>query len=216
MPSLRITAHVPQQIVLRQGLALDALLLAVEARRRGLPPLSVQTQAMAPELPIPLAKSPCGRLYLCSHAQPSWEQHEQRYQNRRFPLTEARSLSQMKRVDVGAGPQKTYRIPYSAGHLASSSLVWYAIGEREPLRALLAEVTHLGKRRSAGYGRVAAWDVSLCEPWEGFPVLREGCPLRPLPLSWPGLDAAHCETTLAVLSPPYWDRAREVPAAVAA
>ena len=41
-----------------------------------------------------------------------------------------------------------------------------------------------------------------CEPWDGFPVMRDGKPLRPLPPDWPGL--VDPEMGYSCVTYPYW------------
>lgn len=186
------------------GIMLDSLLMAAVAVRDRLPPVTVQR---VDGIDIPVKRSACGRLYLCSEARPAFDEHEQRFQNRRHPLVESLRLSAMNRVDIALGPERSYRIPYTASHVEGDRLEWWAVGEDDGVRALLGLVHGLGRRRAAGYGRVLSWTVEPCEAWPGFPVMRSGRPLRPLPMDWPGVtDAAPAYRTLL---PPYWDRARE-------
>jgi hypothetical protein len=188
--------------------------MAAVAVRDNLPPLSILEHAEAPPLEIPVAKEPGGRFYLASFSDSQWEGHELRWVNRRYPVAEAQALAgpKLRRIQINAGPCKSFRIPLESGHLVGDEMRWWCLGEAEPIRDLLALVTHLGRRRGVGLGRVAEWMVEPCEPWDGFPVLRDGRPLRPLPLDWPGLVAT--EPGMAVLFPPYWERTREEVCAV--
>ena len=119
----------------------------------------------------------------------------------------------MRRVQINAGAQKSYRIPLHLTLMRDNRLVWYAMGDADRIAFLLQLVLHLGKRRAVGHGRVMRWAVEPCEPWPGFPVLRDGQPLRPLPLDWPGLatdaERRYCRATF-----PYWRRVDEVACAV--
>jgi CRISPR type IV-associated protein Csf3 len=212
MEPLRVVCQIQGQIVLPTGsIAIDALLGAAYARVHRSPPV-VSGQPIDP-LPIPIARSECGRIYLASFAYASYDGYETRYRNRRFPAREALRLTAMKRVDVAAGAQKSYRIPYSASHITGDQLEWWCAGEADGIRTLLATVTNLGRHRGVDYGRVVRWAVTpVADPWPGFPVLRDGRPLRPLPLDWPGL--VDYQTSFKALLPPYWDRTREVKCAV--
>ena len=93
-------------------------------------------------------------------------------------------------------------------------MTWFALGDRNGVEALLTWVHYLGKKRSVGLGKVLAWHVVDVEPWPGFPVLRDGAPLRALPLDWPGLGEHRRD--FRVLAPPYWERWREEECAVPA
>jgi CRISPR type IV-associated protein Csf3 len=206
---LRITVRVPEPLV--SAPALDGLLGFLIAEERGLvagfgPMVSIDD--------LPLERSACGRVWLASFAQFEPELHEVRFTNRKFPMGEAQFLgaSGMRKIDIGAGVNRSYRIPGRVTHVMRDEIVWYARGDRDGIVSLLERVTHLGKRRAAGRGRVTGWTVEPCAPWPGFPVVRDGKPLRALPPDWPGLESP--KTAYVTLSPPYWENRRAELAAV--
>jgi CRISPR type IV-associated protein Csf3 len=213
MEPLVITARLAGGVSMPAGrIALDALLAAAVALRDELPPVSV---AGVLPIEIPIAREPDGRFHLASFSTSEWETFEARFVNRRFPVAEAQALAveKFKRIQISTGPCKSFRIPLETGHVASDLLTWWCVGTAGEIAGLLALVTHLGKRRGVGLGRVADWTVQSCKPWgEGFPVVREGRALRPLPVDWPGLVDA--ELGYACLSYPYWQRPQEVLCAV--
>lgn len=188
-------------------IALDALAMAAVAVRDNLPPLGFGDPAERVEIETPIAKE--RGVYLASTGQYEPELYEKRFLNRKFPLAEAQMLGgkTMRSITVAGGPSKSFRIPTEQMHLRGDVMTFFALAAPGALRALLAYVPYLGKKRSVGLGRVDRWDVGAIEPWDGFPVLRDGRPLRPLPLDWPGLGAHRVENR--VLSPPYWERWRE-------
>lgn len=195
------------------SLALDGLLAAKVAEETGLPPPSVHG---VQQVEVPLAKAPGGRFHLASFASFRWEVHEARWVNRRFPVPEAQALAgpKLRRITLSSGPCKSYRLPLEVGHVEADTLTWWCTGDAGEVQRLLALVTHLGKRRAVGHGRVREWLVEECQPWgEGFPVVRDGHPMRPLPPDWPGLSA-QVELAYATLSFPYWLRHREEVCAV--
>lgn len=214
---VEVVADIEGGLTMRDPIALDALLMSSVALAEGLPPLS----ALGPEDPravieIPIARSECGRVYLASSViVDGWDGHERRFVNRKFPLAEAQALGndRLRRIRIGAGAQKSYRIPEMVAFPQRGELRWYALGDEEEIRPLLALATHLGHRRAMGRGRVLRWTVAPCEPWDGFPVVRDGMPLRTLPADWPGLSA-DAPRAYAVLEPPYWERWRREPCAV--
>jgi len=191
------------------AVALDALLMAAVATRDDLPPLGFRDKQ---EIAIPLAKD--REIYLASLGLFEREAYERRFLTKRFPIAEAQAFGdpKLKRVNMSAGLCKNYRIPTETIHLRDDTMTWFAIGDLDGVRDLLSWVHYLGKKRSVGLGRVQQWVVEECEPWDGFPVLRNGRPLRPLPLDWPGLKEYRIEHR--VLSPPYWERWREAECAV--
>lgn len=208
MQPLCVRARLAGQVSLPSGmLALDSLLAAAVAVREGYPPASVGGYR---HIDVPLEWAPGRRFHLASFAVARWEEHDVRFINRRFPLELAQDLGNLKlrRVNLSAGPTKSYRIPLEVGHVVEDMLTWWCVGEPRGVAELLDGVTHLGKRRGVGLGEVLGWEVLPAEPWkEGFPVVRDGKALRPLPLAWPGLVAP--ELAYGCLSYPYWDRTRE-------
>ena len=193
---------------------LDALLMHRVATIENRPPIDWQDVPLPPP-EIPIARSACGRLFLCSHALFDVEAHEKTWINKRFPMKEAQAMSTptLRRILVGGGLSKGWRIPREKVHLQGDRIVWYALGERGRIEELLETVSHLGPRRGVGNGRVSEWLVEPCEAWEGFPVLRDGQPLRALPFDWPGLSGEF-RVDWQVLMPPYWERHRERECAV--
>lgn len=207
---LCIQAHIDGAIALPGGpMAIDALLAFAIALRHNLPAPRIPDEVRPIEIPI--ARSPCGRFHLASFSDGRVESRERRWVNRRFPLAEAQAFgdAKLKRVLLSGGPSKSYRLPLETLHLEHDLLTWWCVGDHEQIADLLRSVWYLGKKRSTGKGRVRRWDVTPCTPWgEGFPVVsREGKPLRPLPLDWPGL--VDPEPGMRVLTYPYWIRSRE-------
>jgi hypothetical protein len=209
---LHIVAHLAEGIVLRHQLAIDALLAwATAAREQVLPPLPGDDAA---RIEIPIMREPAGRFHLCSLGFAVPEQHELRYKNKRAPAYEyARfGTSKIRRVDIGAGPNKGERKPYELQLLEGDRIEWWALGDAERIRARLSVVHYLGKHRGNGKGRLdlhgTPWAVDRCEPWgDGFPVARAGKPMRTLPLDYPGLRDPR--TAFRPLSYPYFDRTQE-------
>lgn len=213
--ALEVVADIVGAIALPNGpIALDALLMAAVAVRDGLPHLSVIGVREAKPLDIPIALSPCGRVYLASLGHAEVEERELRWINRKFPIGEAQGMAEpkFKRINISAGAQKSYRLPLETQHLADGRMTWWADGDAAGVRELLQCITYLGKRRAVGLGRVRSWTVTECEPWPGFPVLRGGVPLRQLPRDWAGL--VDYDLAYRVLTPPYWDHVRQEECAV--
>lgn len=202
MTPLEITCRLRGPILLHKPLALDSLLAAMIALRDGLPP-ALSAEDLRP-IEIPVARELGGAFHLCSFSVSTKEEHERRWVNRRFPIPEAQAFaeSRFNRIQINAGPCKSYRLPAEVAHLRDDELRWWCVGDADAIRDLLNMARYLGKRRAVGYGPVAHWSVVACEPWgTEFPVVRDGKPLRNLPSEWPGLDApafAH-----APLSYPY-------------
>lgn len=217
MKPLHIVATIRGAIAAQSTrLMLDSLLMAAVARRDGLEPLPPGHRGPT-ELAIPIAKSECGRVYLATQGMARDGQHEMRFKNRRFPIAEAQLLGEakLKRINLMGGPSRSYRIPLDTVHVENGEMEWWAVGDAQAVEDLLAGwVGYLGHRRAVGLGKVMHWHVEECEPWEnGFPVVRNGWPMRPLPIDWPGL-VADVEQAFSNTLPPYWRRAEEEVCAV--
>lgn len=214
MRSLHIVATLHGAIAVRSAnLMLDALLMSATATRDGLPP-----PPPIRDIPIPVAKSPCGRVHLATQGFSKLEQAERRWKNRRFPIAEAQMFgdAKLKRINITGGPCRSYRIPLETSHVANDEIEWWCVGHAREVEALLTGwVGYLGHRRAVGLGRVMHWHVEECEPWDGFPVVRDGRPMRPLPIDYPGL-AEDVERAIRCVAPPYWRRAEEELCAVPA
>lgn len=189
---------------------LDALLASVIAQRGG----AVAGFGPLLDVEVPIAREPLGRFHLASGPIVSWESHEMRWVNRKFPLAEGQLLGddKLKRVHISGGACKSYRIPHEVRFAEGGLIAWYCVGDAEEIRALLMDVTHLGRRRAVGRGAVASWMVEETEPWDGFPVVEDGRVLRPLPVDWPGIIAP--KLAMHTLTYPYWEHAREEMCAV--
>lgn len=209
---LRITADIEGRIALPSGpMAIDSLLAAMVARRLGLPPMLLPTDALPIEIPI--ERAPGGAFHLASFSIGAFERFGVKWTNRRFPIAEAQTLgsSKIRTISIKAGPCKSYRLPLPAGHITEDKLVWYVVGDAAEIRYLLSLCSYLGKRRAVGLGRTVRWTVEPCEPWgPGFPVVADdGTPLRTLPADWPGVREG-AEQAYKTITYPYVDKTREV------
>ena len=207
---LHIVAHLKTGVVLTRPLMLDALLAwAVANQERRLPPLPGED---SPTIEIPIQRSKCGRFHLCSQGHAVRELSEVRHKNRRPPAMEYARLgsSKIRRVDISVGANKSYRVPYELRLLEGDRIEWWCLGDADRILSLLSMVHYLGRHRGSGKGRLdlhgTPWTVEPCETWDGFPVVRDGEPLRQLPVDW---DLPGGIKTFRNLTYPYWDKTRE-------
>lgn len=161
-------------------------------------------------IPVPLARawvSPAGLpLWAASTlrpevAAPTWRGHW----HKRYPADRA-EFGRRTAANLSAGRWKEYRVPVGVWH--PGALVACCLGHAPTIRALLAHVTHVGKKGAAGYGRVGEWSVA---PWPGAPAetLTAILAARPVPVAAAGavglaIDAAR--VVVAGWTPPYWYR----------
>jgi CRISPR type IV-associated protein Csf3 len=137
------------------------------------------------------------------------------YVNKRAPVVEYMQLGdgKIKSVNTGTGRNKAFRIPQPRA--LTRLMRWWCEGDEAEVRSLLGLVTHLGKKRSVGHGKVGRWEVERCEPWPGFPVKRpDGTPMRNLPMDTPGLGPATA-VGWGPVTYPYWDQTAAVEVAQA-
>lgn len=78
------------------------------------------------------------------------------YWHKRYPVDRA-AFGQRLNAVTTAGRWKEYRTPVSTAQ--ADRLDAMCIGHADEIRALLDVVTHIGKKGSMGYGRVARWSV---------------------------------------------------------
>lgn len=211
MRPLRITAQLTRSIILGRPIHLDALLGAALVSIENIPRATNASECVP--LALPLAEE--RGVYLASAAAYDVEEHELAYVNKRFPTDMAQQLgaASVRSIQITAGVNKSFREPLAVSHLDRDELVWWCVGDELEVRRLLSAVLYLGGKRRFGYGEVKRWTVEPCEPWDGFPVLRDGLPLRHLPADWPGLRD-DVERQYVAVRAPYWDRSAVVLAAV--
>lgn len=182
--------------------AIDGLLAAMVCERRGL----IAGVGDMQHVDVPVQRSDCGRYHLASVSHYQAHSHMLGHVIKRPAVVEFMHLgdAKIKSVNTGTGRNKAFRIPQPKA--LTKLMRWWCVGEADPVRELLGLVTHLGKKRSVGHGKVAAWTVEPCAAWPGFPVLRpDGTPMRNLPMDTPGLGP---ETAVGwgPLTYPYWDQ----------
>ena len=64
------------------------------------------------------------------------------------------------KVIIEQGRYKAYHMPVF--YRVAEQVEWYCVGDKARIEALLSTVTHIGKKRAQGWGRVIRWEV---EPW---------------------------------------------------
>ena len=208
MTPLRVHAAVSGPIFLpEEAPRLDALLAFQVCREHGR--LCFDASQAGP-VDIPLQLEPQGRFHLCSEGQYTEVASELQYTIRRpaIEVMQRFAAPKLRRIRITAGANKAYRMPRPVSYL-EDGITWWCSGDRGEVTRLLAAMTHLGKKRGAGLGVVDRWTIDPCEEWEGFPVSRDGAPLRTLPVDWPHAVGARCG--FRVLTYPYWDLSKEEP-----
>lgn len=165
---LRITARLRTGVMSDNFLPLDAI-LHYQTYRHAYGPQDVTLPGAANqaqgEPPMPLERATVNDwwMWCCSFAQ--WGPHSdgQSFWVKRFDQQYAGLVDFGKRsgkVMIQKGRYKAYNMPVQYRH--ALWVRWYATGDAEAVRALLSDVTHIGKKTAQGFGRVISWTV---EPW---------------------------------------------------
>lgn len=207
---LRVTAHLMTGVVTDRWLPLDGVLLYEFCRREyGAQAFTIPggdaVDAPGPTLPIATVNGERW-YYRCSWAQPQpwWAAEGKDYWNKRFDMGFVELVDfagKRGRVLIEKGQFKSYHMPVF--YYAASQIEWYCVGDMAAIADLLAPVTHIGKKRSQGWGRVTRWTV---DPWpEDWSVRRDGILTRGIP----AVDAGDFDPSNVKLwgyRPPYYRR----------
>jgi len=184
---LKVTAYLRTGVVADRWLPLDSILM-YQANRDALGPELATVPGgsdvqAASTLPLDIAHP--GRrnwYYKCSWAQPQpwWVAEGKDHWNKRFDSSLAGLVdfgARRGKVLIEQGQYKAYHMPVF--YLAAQSVEWYCVGDSDEIRYLLSTVTHVGKKRSQGWGRVTEWRVEACS--EDWSVQRDGKLTRGIP-----------------------------------
>jgi len=183
MDLLKVTARLRTNIICDRWLPLDSILHAQHCREC-LPELAVTVPGEQPaELDMPfLKKRHIGTpfwYYACSWAQ--WQPQEGKdHWNKRLDSSFAYLVDFGKKrgkIIIEQGAYKAYHMPIF--YFIADRIEWYCVGIGDEIRRLLGACTHLGKKTTQGWGRVATW---LIESWpEDWSVRRDGKLTRGVP-----------------------------------
>lgn len=160
---LRVTAHLATTYAPADGerLHLDGPLANALVRAYPVPVHYGERQCV---IPLPLlclavysaddgARLP---LWACSDLIPAHPERRTVYWHKRYP--DDRYVPAARRVSTTTGDAKEMRIPMPT--ISAPTLSALVIGHREALELLLPHITHLGKKRAFGQGRVLYWRVT--------------------------------------------------------
>jgi len=216
---LCVRAWMRTGIVADEWLPLDGVLLAqatrsdLGAQEVSLPGASMLEQPKGEEmrggkLPISIVHAK-DWYYRCSWAQ--WGPHAdgQDAWSKRFDMTHASLIDfngKRGRIDTSASTYKGYRMPVF--YRSSLWVDWYCLGNLTEIDKLLSGITHLGKKTSQGWGRVALWEIKPIEQdwsiWRGDMLMR-GIPIYHWPRENDSPKIGHYG-----IRPSYWDRRNQL------
>ncbi|WP_206922899.1 hypothetical protein [Alicyclobacillus suci] len=134
--------------------------------------------------------------YACSFACGKPVGERTNYWHKRFDAQHAETYADFEgrreKVNTSAGRYKNYRMPVVTYLIAK--LTWYCVGDAQEIEYLLSNITHIGKKRSQGYGEIREWTVTPSDVDKSH--------LRPIPS-----DAG---TDVLAIRPPYWERSNHM------
>lgn len=149
------------------GISLDGLLASVlfTRRRRGEPGTpGAREHSIPPDLPLPLARCRRGPDWhwaaTCSYPvggqpRPEVRQWAAAVDHRHLEHTAGR-LPQL--LSSRQGRYRNQWMPVLV--TVCPAVTWHAVGDRDGVAELLAELTAIGKKRGSGEGQVLAWSVT--------------------------------------------------------
>jgi hypothetical protein len=212
---LRVRAWLRAGVVADEFLPLDGVLLYQAHREKDGPQAVTIPGAYTCNgvSTLPLAIEHPGRrkwYYRCSWAQWSHSVEGQDHWNKRFDSKFADLIDwggRRGKVHIEQGKYKAYHMPLF--YRAALWVEWYCVADRQRLEDLLCTVTHIGKKRAQGWGRVARWDI---EPWgEDWSVWRpDGRLMRGIPVEDAKGDGPFDFMHYGI-RPSYWKKNNQMP-----
>ena len=213
---LRVTARLRTGVVSDQWLPLDGVLMYQVYRDRFGPqdatlPGGGIVEELGPEA-VPLEIRNPGTpfwYYACSFAQPQpwWVVEGQDHWNKKFRAMFADLIDfggRRGKVIIEQGKYRSYHMPIF--YRVALQVEWYCVGHKEAIEYLLKTVTHVGKKRSQGWGRVSEWVV---ESWPvDCSIWKDGKLMRAVPVE--DVDSEGVDVMNYGLRPPYYMRQNQM------
>jgi len=170
MKPLKITAHMQTGKVVTTDLylPLDSIMASAWVHKNrpdiAYTPIVDYENMVQAELPLEKRGEGDDWYWACSFACGEPKREEILHWHKRFDFDLATKHvdfgNRRGKVDVKSGYYKNYRMPIVT--YLVPKLEWYAVGELKEVVLLVDEITHIGKKRSQGFGRVQRWTV---EEW---------------------------------------------------
>lgn len=216
-----VTAYLFSGVICDPWLPLDGILLYEACRQRfgGPPQASIPGRGAldfndpdnhAPTLPLLLVTDPPFGYWACSFAEWGTPYAEGRdHWNKRDDTGKHAGYLEpaVGRVETSKGRYKMYHMPVF--YRVAPWVRWWAVGDAEEVRRLVAPVRYIGKKRAYGYGHVVRWQVEPADSDRS--VLVDGVPQRSVPFT--SRTAAMVAPDVPVLYhgfyPPYYDMANQ-------
>lgn len=227
--TLQVTAQLRTSVICDEYLPLDGILFYQAMREKfgardySLPGSNAGAEDIAPlRAGMPLAvrfnADKSEWWYACSFAHAAdgnprwWIAEGQDHWNKRFDNQLADMVEFGKRrgkVIIEKGQYRAYHMPIF--YRVAREIVWWCVGDKTSIEHLLKTVTHVGKKQTQGWGRVAEWRVErVAEDWSCW---RDGAPMRALPpgeLNTRAAFSLNVNTRFYGLRPSYYDKKNQM------
>lgn len=204
---LQITAVLRTAVISDQWLPLDGILLYQAHRELSGPQaITLPGEYSAKGVStLPLAiEHPSRKIwyYRASWAEWSANTEGKDFWNKRFDNTLAELIdfgAKRGKVIVSEGAMKAYHQPVF--YRSALWVRWYCVGDKSEITRLLSTCTHLGKKYSQGWGRVARWEIESIA--DDFSTWKDGKLMRGIPEA--DRPADHIgNVALYGIRPSYW------------
>lgn len=107
----------------------------------------------------------------------------------------------MGKVDIKRGYFKAFDMPLT--YVSTPTVTFYANGNRDEIsRLLAAHISHIGKKRSQGYGKIKTINIETID--EDKSILADGKLQRPIPVKGCPYKFANPIEAYYAYHPPYW------------
>lgn len=211
---LRIRAWLRTPVVADQYMPLDGVLLYQAHRYQagGICPVTIPGDYTAQGVStIPIDIEHPGRrnwYYRASWAQWGPCVEGRSHWNKRFDVKYSwlAKMGRKSKIVTKAGEYKQYHMPVF--YRSALWVEWYLVADKSEMEHLLCTVTHLGKKRSQGWGRVSRWQI---DEWtEDWSVWRDGQLMRGIPAEDVSRDGP-LDFKIYGIRPSYWKDNNQMP-----
>lgn len=131
----------------------------------------------------------------------TWTRHVSWVDNA-YHLTKDRAKTFYKQPNAGSGKYRSWM--NSLMLIAAEKVTFYFDGDKEQVADLLGDLTHIGVRRVAGFGKVTGFEIiETAQDFSCFDA--QGFPQRPIPVEeYEGEVSAEWPRALCGYRPPYY------------
>lgn len=211
---IKITCHLKDQVIFYDDIHFDNLIasqVVEEARSYQI----WEWEKTAREIPCPLKVLWRNKYELPYYAASSmipegevvWDTH---YFHKRAPtgrFSAGNKRTGKLKIDGMRGRWMERRIPFRS--VLTDRLIVYCVGDPNEIKKYLSRITHVGKKRSAGFGEVTRWDMEPCDIKPTDCIVSNRQLIKPLPEGAARALDIHVNSAQYMIgwTPPQWNPA---------